>query len=80
MSSVHFLFLTVAGSVLTPAMAWASRVFPQPGGPWRRNPRGGTTPSCWYTSGWRMWISSLHTSYRRRKDTAITSQKCYIYQ
>lgn len=48
--------------LLTPATAWANRVFPHPGGPWRRKPLGGTIPSCWYTSGWRMWISSLHTS------------------
>ena len=46
----------------TPAMALASNVFPHPGGPWSRNPRGGVTPICVYTSGWRTCISNLQTS------------------
>ena len=45
----------------TPAMAWASRVLPQPGGPWRRNPLGGVTPRVRNTSGCLMWTSSLQT-------------------
>ena len=33
------------GRASSPAMAWASRVLPQPGGPCNRKPRGGVTPS-----------------------------------
>jgi hypothetical protein len=29
-----------------PAIAFARRVLPQPGGPWRRMPLGGSTPKC----------------------------------
>jgi hypothetical protein len=29
-----------------PAIAFASSVLPQPGGPWSRMPRGGSTPMC----------------------------------
>ena len=35
-----------------PATALASRVLPHPGGPWSRIPRGGSTPSSAYISGW----------------------------
>ena len=45
----------------TPAIAWASKVLPHPGGPWRRNPLGGVTPSVRNTSGCFMWTSSLQT-------------------
>ena len=45
----------------TPAIAWASNVLPHPGGPWRRNPLGGVTPSARNTSGCFMWTSSLQT-------------------
>ena len=45
----------------TPAIAWASNVLPHPGGPWRRNPLGGVTPSVRNTSGCFMWTSSLQT-------------------
>ena len=31
------------------AMAFASAVFPHPGGPWRRTPLGGSTPNQAYT-------------------------------
>ena len=33
------------------ASARATSVFPVPGGPWKRTPRGGVTLNCWKTSG-----------------------------
>ena len=43
-------------------MALASKDLPHPGGPCRRKPLGGDTPSWLYTSGCLMWISSWQTS------------------
>lgn len=45
----------------TPAIAWANKVLPQPGGPCKRNPLGGVTPRVWNTSGCFMWTNSLQT-------------------
>ncbi len=43
------------GSPRVPAAAWASSVFPHPGGPWRRQPRGGDRPRCSSNSGRSSW-------------------------
>lgn len=35
------------------ARALATKVFPVPGGPWKRTPRGGVTLNRWKTSGYK---------------------------
>mmetsp|Transcript_1104 Transcript_1104/g.3553 ORF Transcript_1104/g.3553 Transcript_1104/m.3553 type:complete len:311 (-) Transcript_1104:3-935(-) len=51
------------GTPVVPAMACASFVFPEPGGPWSRTPVGGCTPRWSKTSGWaRGWTMSCRRS------------------
>ena len=42
-----------------PATAFASRVFPHPGGPWSNMPLAGVIPMCLYISGCLRWMRSL---------------------
>ena len=60
---LSFILIICFSSVtlLTPAIAWAKRVLPHPGGPWRRKPLGGVTPRVRNTSGCFIWTSSLQT-------------------
>eukprot|EP00529_Nitzschia_sp_RCC80_P039544 CAMPEP_0113443974 /NCGR_PEP_ID=MMETSP0014_2-20120614/2426_1 /TAXON_ID=2857 /ORGANISM="Nitzschia sp." /LENGTH=42 /DNA_ID=CAMNT_0000334969 /DNA_START=26 /DNA_END=150 /DNA_ORIENTATION=- /assembly_acc=CAM_ASM_000159 len=40
-----------ASQSASPAIARANNVFPAPGRPWRRTPRGGSAPKAWYPVG-----------------------------
>mmetsp|Transcript_51813 Transcript_51813/g.110147 ORF Transcript_51813/g.110147 Transcript_51813/m.110147 type:complete len:237 (+) Transcript_51813:762-1472(+) len=57
------------------AMAFARRVFPQPGGPYSSTPAGSGSPSASNRSGWPIGSSTLSVSSSRMPDSAPTSSQ-----
>jgi len=54
---------------LTPAIAFARRVFPHPGGPCNNTPLGGCTPVCRYTSGWHSGMATSSSIFSTHAST-----------